>query len=158
MKYIFWPVLFVGALVLQWWWSTYLSIGGLAPQCLLVLTVAVAAYRGPEMGQGMGFFWGLFLDTLGVHLFGAHALLLSLMGFLVGRLRRQVDVASLPPQVLAVWVLSIIYSLLYHLLGLMFLREFLWWGWWAFVFVPIMNACLAPFVFYLIDWTERATG
>ena len=56
--------LFVFAMIAQWWWSTHGTIFGVAPQLLLVLTVAIAARYGPLWGMLLGFFWGLFLDVM----------------------------------------------------------------------------------------------
>ncbi|MBI4050871.1 MAG: rod shape-determining protein MreD [Elusimicrobia bacterium] len=150
MRFIFWIFFFVGAAMFQWWWSSYLSIRGVAPQCLLIFTVALAIHCGPISGQVLGFLWGLFLDMLGMHLFGAHALILSWIGYGVGRFRRQVDVTDMVPQALMIWILSLTYLLLYNLLGFLFAREFFWWGWKIFLFVPFFNVLVAPFVFYFV--------
>ena len=142
-------LLFVVGLMGHWLWSTHLTVFGLAPQLLLILTVAVAARRGPVVGQCFGFAWGLFLDVLGVHLFGAQALGLTLVGYFVGSLRRQMDVSSPPSQLMLVGLLTPSYFLFYGLAGWVFERHFFWVGWPSFVADPFYNCLVAPFGFAL---------
>lgn len=58
MNFLKLAVVFVAAMAAQWWWSTHLSIAGVAPQLLLVLTVATAARYGPLLGHELWFFLG----------------------------------------------------------------------------------------------------
>jgi len=142
--------LFWGGLATHWLLSTHLSVFGLSPDLLLILTAAVAARSGATAGQGYGFLAGLFLDIASGHIFGAHALLLTITGYLIGRLRRQMDVTSGPSGAVIVAVLTPIYGLLYGLLGLLFEREFLSPGWTGFLIDPFYNLIVAPFVFEIV--------
>ena len=81
--------IFVGAMFLQWWWNTHFAYWGAAPQFLLVLTILLAARRGPVLGMLAGFGWGLYLDVARAELFGASALILTLAAYFVGVARRR---------------------------------------------------------------------
>lgn len=147
MKYLQGVFVFFVGLLVHWMWTTHFSVFGLAPQVLLLLTIVVAARSGPVAGQCFGFSWGLFMDLLSAHLFGANALSLTLIAYFVGMLRRQVDVSSPPSQVVLVAILTPVYFILYGVLGLVFEQHFLWPGWKAFLVDPFYNCLVAPFAF-----------
>ncbi|MFH1723403.1 MAG: rod shape-determining protein MreD [Elusimicrobiota bacterium] len=147
-------VFFVGILA-HWLWSTYFPLFGLAPQVLLILTIAVASSSGPVAGQCFGFAWGLFLDVLSAHVFGANALGLTLVGYFIGMLRRQMDVASAPSQIVFVMVLTPAYLLFLGFAGLVFERTFLWVGWKAFLADPLYNSLVCPFGFAFVRRSMR---
>ncbi|MCX5787008.1 MAG: rod shape-determining protein MreD [Elusimicrobia bacterium] len=147
--------IFVAGMAAHWWWSTYLMVWGLGPHLLIIMTVAIAAERGPIVGQCYGFAWGLFLDTAGVHCFGANALVLTAAAYLVGNTRRQMDVSSPLSQAMMAVVVSWGHLLALALLGMVFERGALWPGWSAGLAVPLLNGLAAPFVFPLV---ERAWG
>lgn len=140
-------VLFFVAMAAQWWWSTRFSVAGLAPQILLVLTVAVAARQGAMRAMTLGFFWGIFLDTLSPHLFGGNALLLTLVGYGTGSVRRQIDVAGLGPQCAVIFFMTLGYFVLLGVLGLIFMRHYLWVGWTNFLVLPFLNCLVAALLF-----------
>jgi rod shape-determining protein MreD len=140
-------VVFVLAMAAQWWWSTHGAIAGVAPQLLLVLTVAVAARYGPLYAMTLGFFWGLFGDVLAARLVGANALALTLVAYVTGSLRRQVDLLGLAPQMLLIAGLTLGYFVFMGLMGLVFLRSFLWVGWPSFVVDPFYNCFVAVLVY-----------
>jgi len=71
-----------------------LSIGGIAPDVPLILTVLVALRRGPEVGCVVGFFAGLLQDVGGGGLIGVQALTKALAGFAMGLLVGRFWVAS----------------------------------------------------------------
>lgn len=141
---------FLAGLMLQWMWATYFPLWGLAPQVLLILTVAVSARSGAVTGQCFGFAWGLFLDLLSAHVFGANALAFTLAAYLVGALRRQMDVASPAPQLALTFLLTPAYFLFLGLTGRVFEHQFLWVGWKAFLLNPFYNCLVAPFLFELV--------
>lgn len=144
MKYASAVAVFAAGILLQWWWSTYLSVSGLAPQILLILTVAVSSQSGPVVGQCYAFAWGLFLDLLGAHLFGANALIMTLMAYLTGNARRQMDVTSPISQAMVAGLVTVAYFLLLALAGLTFKGQTFWVGWKAFLLDPVYNVLLAP--------------
>lgn len=144
-------MLAAAAMFLQWWWSTHFSLWGLSPQILLVLTVALAARQGPA-AMVYGFVWGLWLDSLRPELFGANALLLTLLGYATGAVRRQIDLADMLSQCAAVVIMTWSYFLMYGILGLIFGQAFLWVGWAAFLCDPFCNCLLIPFAAIAWNW------
>lgn len=135
--------LFVGAMLLQWWWNSHLSYWGAGPQFLFALTVLVAARRGPIAAMLVGWVWGLYSDVLRADLFGADALLFALAGYAAGLVRRQIDLQATGPLAVAVFILSWAYLLGRGLLGTLFGGAFLWTGWIPALAAPPMNALVA---------------
>lgn len=136
-------VIFFGAMLVQWWLSTF----AWSPMLLLVLTIAVSAALGPAAGMVCGFGWGLFLDVLRPHLFGANALLFTLGAYGTGMARRQIDVVGVGPQTVLVFGMTWAYFVMMGLIGLVFSRTFIWPGWKVVLLTPIYNCVLVPFVY-----------
>ena len=145
-------------MLLHWWWSTHFLVLGLAPLLLLVLTVSIAARLGSVPAMCCGFFWGLFLDVLRPQLFGANALALTLVGYGTGAVRRQIDVIGVAPQAVVVFLMTWGFFLFTGLLGLVFVKTFLWVGWVPFLFTPVYNCLLVPFVFLFWERALRRHG
>ncbi|MFA6002874.1 MAG: rod shape-determining protein MreD [Elusimicrobiota bacterium] len=144
--------LLVAAAFVQWWWSTHFAFWGLSPQIPLVLTVAIAARQGPAAAMGYGFVWGLCLDSLRPELFGANALVFTLIGYGTGTVRKQIDLADMLSQCVAVVMMTWGYFLMYGMLGLIFAKSFIWVGWAAFICDPFYNCLLVPFGAGLWFW------
>ncbi|MBI5594991.1 MAG: rod shape-determining protein MreD [Elusimicrobia bacterium] len=147
MRVIEGALLFLGGLVFHWLFSTHLSFWGLSPNVLLLVTVGAAATAGPVKGQCLGFAWGLCLDAMSGHVFGANALGFALVAYIVGQLRRQMDVASPPSQAIVAAAFWLLYAVFYSCVGLVFERRFLWPGWLSFLLDPVYSALVAPFAF-----------
>jgi len=143
MRFVRGAVLFVAAMLLQWWWNAHLSYWGAAPQFLFALTILIAARRGPVPAMLIGFAWGLFSDTLRADLFGANALLYALAGYAAGMVRRQLDLSAPEPLAATVFLMTWAYALLLGFLGHVFLKSFVWVGWVSFLTAPFMNAFVA---------------
>ena len=137
----------------HWLLAERFAFWGISPQLLLVLTVALAARLGPLWAMCLGFGWGLFLDVLSPRLFGANALVLTLLAYGTGSVRRQVDVSGLIPQCLVVFFMTWAYFLLLGLLGAAFIKRFLWAGWTPFLLDPFYN-CLATIIVHAL-WSRR---
>lgn len=144
MSYFRMTAFFVLAALAHWWWSSHLLILGLAPQLLLVLTVIAASRMGPIGAMCFGFAWGLYLDVFDTHLFGAKALSLTLVGYGVGSVRRQIDVSGLGPLCAILLPVSWGFYILPGLLGWVFKAGFMWVGWSVFLLGPIYNCLIIP--------------
>ncbi|MBI5209228.1 MAG: rod shape-determining protein MreD [Elusimicrobia bacterium] len=151
MKYFRMAFVFVLAALAHWWWTTYLSFYGVAPHLLLVMTFVVAARQGPVPAMCCGFAWGLFLDVSSLHLAGSSSMALTIAGYLVGNIRRQVDVSSIAPQCVILVVGTWAYFLFTGLAGLVVLKHFLWPGWAVFLLAPFYNSVLGPVLFWAWD-------
>ncbi|UPT73900.1 MAG: rod shape-determining protein MreD [Elusimicrobiota bacterium] len=133
-------ILFVLAMLGQWWWNTHFSYWGAAPQFLLALTVLIAARRGPVAGMLIGFGWGLYLDVARAELFGASALVLTLAAYFVGVARRQIDLRAVGPLAATTFLFTYAAFLGHGLLGLVFTKSFESPGWMPLLLTPVLNA------------------
>ncbi|MBI4059842.1 MAG: rod shape-determining protein MreD [Elusimicrobia bacterium] len=131
--------LFVGAMLLQWWWNTHLAYWGAAPQFLLALTILIAARRGAVPGMLAGFGWGLYLDVARAELFGASALILTLAAYFIGVARRQIDLRANGPLAATTFLFTWAGFMGLGLLGLIFTKSFEWCGWVAALLTPFLN-------------------
>jgi rod shape-determining protein MreD len=77
------------AVVLQVSFFGYFSYEGVVPNLVLLLVVAAALTRGPELAVVIGFVGGLAADLLppAQHVAGRWALALVVVGYLAGRVR-----------------------------------------------------------------------
>jgi rod shape-determining protein MreD len=96
-----------------------IAIGGVVPNLVLVLVVALALARGPEYGAFVGFAAGLALDLAppADHAAGRWALALVIVGYLAGLVRRDAR-ASAVMAVLVVAAGSFVGTSLFALSGL----------------------------------------
>lgn len=65
----------------------YLEIGGIAPDLLMIITVAAGYQMGRSTGMWTGLFCGLMLDFTNGGVLGVYALFLMLIGYLNGYLK-----------------------------------------------------------------------
>jgi rod shape-determining protein MreD len=77
-------LVFLGAILQASVFSSVTVVGG-TPDLLLVALVAVSLLRGSVAGASAGFFAGLVLDTATLGTLGFTSLLLTLVGYWVGR-------------------------------------------------------------------------
>lgn len=144
MIYIRGAFCFVIAVALHWWWTTHLSFMGLSPQLLLVLTIVAAARYGAAAAMCVGFPWGLALDVHEAHLFGSNALSLTLVSYGIGAVRRQVDMTGAGSLAAVVLGTTAAFFVLRGVLGLVFLKNFIWVGWMPFILDPFYNCLVLP--------------
>jgi len=117
MPYLIESVVAVFLVIVNVLASRYLSIGGAIPDFVLIYLVYIIIVRGQFVAQITGFVMGLALDVLSSGTLGAHALSLTLVGFLLGyfydddlekqRLRNW-------PFLLFVFAASVINNLIYY--------------------------------------------
>lgn len=74
-----------------------LSYGGVVPDLALLVVVAAALVRGPELAAGIGFVAGLLVDLAppADHVAGRWALALVVVGYLAGRVRDDARTSAL---------------------------------------------------------------
>lgn len=75
------------ALILQAGLAPYIAVGGVTPNMFLLIVVTVAFVQGPRSGTLVGFMGGLLFDLVGTGPIGPAALVLCIIGFLVGSLQ-----------------------------------------------------------------------
>jgi rod shape-determining protein MreD len=74
------------------------------PDLLLVLVISIALLRGPAFGASAGFWAGLVLDMASFQTLGLTSLLLTLAGYLAGRLGEVTKKSSAHPALIAVTI------------------------------------------------------
>ncbi len=72
-----------------------MAIAGIQPDLFLVLIFGLSLSTGSELATAAGFLIGLYQDSLSGAPLGLNAFTLSLIGFLVSRMSRQVKTAEL---------------------------------------------------------------
>ena len=102
-------LLFVAAVIQVSILNSVTVIGG-TPNLLLITLCAVALMRGSIFGAVGGFFAGIVVDTATLETMGVTALLLTLVGYWIGRYGETTGRGRHAP-VLAVGVVTILYSL-----------------------------------------------
>ena len=127
------------------------TLAGAKPQLLLLATVALGMIEGPESGAVAGFTLGLATDVLGSRPAGLAALIYTILGFAVGRLRVQVQTptAWLPIAMegAAAFLATVLYGGLAALLGeTVGAADLVRFGGLS----ALYNALLTPFVFPVV--------
>lgn len=141
----------VGVMIAQWWCNSHMGSWGFAPQLLLSLTILLAARRGPVTAMLLGYIWGLYSDLLRADLFGADAMLFAMAGYIAGLARKHVDLRAPGPLAASIFLFSWGYDLLLGLIGLVFLKSFIWVGWAAVLVTPFINAIAAGIASLVLD-------
>ena len=108
------------AVVLQVSVFPYLAVGGVAPNLALLLVVAAALVRGPDLAAVIGFASGLAIDLAppADHVAGRWALALVVVGYLAGRVRHDARTSALAA-VVTVAACSFVATSLYALGGML---------------------------------------
>jgi rod shape-determining protein MreD len=85
------------AAVLQVSFFGFFALDGVVPNLVLLVVVAVALVRGPEVAAALGFLGGMVLDLAppADHLAGRWALALVLAAYVAGRVRQDVGRSTL---------------------------------------------------------------
>lgn len=107
IRILYYIIVFIGGVVLQFGLSQYAAPHGIFPNILLTSLIFIGLLRGPLAGELLGFSWGLAWDALSVETFGSHALLFTLMGYLSGRLSRQWDESKIITQMVITGLASL---------------------------------------------------
>ncbi len=144
-------ILFIVATVLHWAFMSLLGGVGVSLNMMLVFSCAVCAYLKPQYGYPVAFVCGLFLDFFGVKLFGLHALTFTLCASAIYSLDTRLDFSAFVPQIITVFVLGLL-AFLFNLLMLKVFAGFnAWSGFLPFMGGIILNAILAPAVFWVVQ-------
>ena len=108
------------AVVLQVAVFSALSFDGVVPNLALLVVVAAALVRGPEVAAGLGFLGGLAIDLAppADHVVGRWALALVVVGYLAGRVRHDAGSSALAA-VLTVAACSFVGTSVFALSGML---------------------------------------
>lgn len=140
--------------LLHWWWTTNLSVFGVAPNLIFTAALISAIIARPVKAITICFFLGIYLDLLGSNLFGAYALIYTLMAYGIYLVKRHIDLISAFSQIVAALILTVATMVFYQVLSLA-LAEINPLQLKAFLIEPFLNALIAPLVFYCFSQLKR---
>ncbi len=141
---------FIAATVLHWAGMAVLGGEGVSLNVMLVFAAAVCAYVKPEYGYPTAFVCGLFLDFFSVKLFGHNALVFTLCAAAVYSLENRLDFDAAVPQLASMLGLGFLAAVCNMLLLKIFAGFSAWNGFWPFAGGIVLNAVLAPAVFWAV--------
>ncbi|OGR79027.1 MAG: rod shape-determining protein MreD [Elusimicrobia bacterium RIFCSPLOWO2_02_FULL_39_32] len=114
-KLFFWGFTILGIFLLQMSLEQPLLLFNTFPNFLLLSVVFFALSFGPMEGMLLGFIWGFLQDFASNALFGSQAFMLTLVGYTVGKIRKDIDQGKPLAQIGLVLFMSFI-----NLFGLFF--------------------------------------
>ncbi|MEE9241499.1 MAG: rod shape-determining protein MreD [bacterium] len=129
---------------------------GARPDALLLVTLYIGIKRGGESGLVTGFFLGLLKDILSGGLLGANALSKGLLGFLTGKVVRNIARGNWVFLASIGFFATAIDSFLWATLSVVFQPDL---GiandyWFSSMKTIVLNAALAPFIIHLLSLAE----
>ncbi|MGE5508472.1 MAG: rod shape-determining protein MreD [Chitinophagales bacterium] len=131
--------------------TPFLRLFGVAPNLILLLTSAVALYRGSEAGFAVGVVGGFILDAWRGQALGLFALASGLTGYLLGLMERRLFKDNLFVPLAAGFTGTLIFQAVFLVVGSFLGLRFALWPALTRVALPeaLYNALLAPLVFRL---------
>ncbi len=145
---------FIFVSMVYWLFTNTFSFVPIAPNILFTSVVSLAILLNPIAALTFCFFLGLYADMMGVHAFGAYALIYTLICYAVHISKKRFDFDMPIPQIILVFGLSVLVFLCHQLLSLIFtdinplqLKSLL--------IEPVINSLLIPFVFAIFYYLRR---
>lgn len=144
-------------LILQCSVLSALSLGGIVPNLLLILTSAYGLIRGEKDGLLIGFFCGLLLDILFSDFLGFYALLMMYIGFLNGKLNRAYYPEDYKLPIALIVISDLTYGLICYVLLFLLRGKFYFFYYLGHVILPeVVYTVVAAIVLYpLILFEEQ---
>lgn len=147
-RFLIYTAVFFLALIIQFSWMKFLAPAGIAPNLVLVLVIVIGIMRGSFAGEMMGFFLGLAWDTVSVDLFGSHAFMLTLIGYLSGLLSRKWDERKIVSQMILTGGASLIFAGgIFTLYQVFSPSQYEFRVNYLVIFQPVCNMLIAPVIF-----------
>ncbi|HEX2953343.1 MAG TPA: rod shape-determining protein MreD [Bacillota bacterium] len=134
-----------------------LSPFGLIPDLILLLVISIALLKGPVVGMGIGLVGGLLTDCLAGGIIGVHAMAKMVIGLSCGLMEKTIFKDNFLVPSVTVWIGTLVHDLIIGLIYSSFGWETMLFNHlWRYTF-PLMfyHAILAPFIYYLVFFTER---
>ena len=157
LKWLVYGLLTLCVMLMQMAPRFFPVVAGARPVPLVLLVVCVALFEGARMGAGIGLLAGLLWDVYVFRPFGFDALILMVVGLMVGLLVQWLLRANF----LAAMLLSIgsvlAQSLLEWICCYLLFRKEQMWQILVKVYLPnaLYTVLLAPLMFWLILWIAR---
>lgn len=151
---LYWILTIFLVFVLQVLIAPRIAPFGVVPNFFLLGTIFFAIRGGPVIGELVGFIFGLFSDVISISLFGSQTFMMTLIGYLVGRLERQVDEEKLSAQMVLVFLMSVLNGLGLFFLEALFAGAALRFRDKSAVLVPLYSTLISPVLFWVLTrWT-----
>ncbi|HBB67772.1 MAG: rod shape-determining protein MreD [Elusimicrobia bacterium GWA2_56_46] len=143
--------------IVYWWWTANLSVFGVAPNLIFIAALSAAIIARPAKALAYCFFFGLYLDFLGASLFGAYALIYTLMAYGIYMMKRHLDLVGSFSQVVAALILTPVIMFFYQGLSLTLgrINPLQLKG---LLIEPFLNALLAPLMFHFFAQLKKRSG
>jgi len=138
---------FVAATLLYWGCTALLGPAGITVNILLVFSLAVCVFQPPVCGYLTAFICGLFLDFLGVRLFGHEAFLFTCCALAVYSSKERFDYESELPQMVCVFVLGLLTAIGHIWLLKIVTGVFAWNGVLPLLAGVLLSSLVAPLIF-----------
>ncbi|MGN0424623.1 MAG: rod shape-determining protein MreD [Acetatifactor sp.] len=144
-------------LILQCSVLSALSLGGIIPNLLLILTSAYGLIRGEQEGLVIGFFCGLLLDILFSNFLGFYALIMMYIGFLNGKLNRAYYPEDYKLPIALIVISDLTYGLICYVLLFLLRGKFYFFYYLRHVILPevVYTVVAAIFLYPLILFVEQ---
>ena len=157
--YLVVPLLVVVA-ILQTTLVPHLAIGGVFADLPLLVVVSWSLLRGPREGILWGFVAGLAVDLFSGAPFGASTLALIAVGLLAGLGAATVFRAHVALPLLAMFLATIVYDLLFLLVVRISGYPVAWLESFYRIILPsaVLNAVLTPVIFVPMRWLNARFG
>jgi rod shape-determining protein MreD len=142
----------VAVAVIQSTWLFPMHIMGATPDLVFLLVIFLALHRSSTVGLWAGFFGGVLQDVAGGVPLGFNALLLSLLAYFAGYLRKKFFEEQFPAQVLMV----IFFTTVHQALAFFWLNTFVETHFSLLVllqralFLCLWHAILGPLAFWVM--------
>ncbi|GAB1429676.1 hypothetical protein MASR2M18_05080 [Ignavibacteria bacterium] len=96
IRYIFYGMTSFLLAILHMSFLDLISVGGVAPDLLLLLTIWIAVSEGRMPGMTVGFLSGILLDVISDDVLGTNALAKTMAGFIAGYFYSEKNSKTLP--------------------------------------------------------------
>ncbi len=146
-------LLFVLATVCHWGFALGFGFWGLSVNLMLAFALAFCTVLRPSFGYPVVFLCGLFLDFFGTKVFGNNACSFTVAAFIMYQVSPRFDFEGPLPQMLAVFLLTCLTSVLNWWLVLEFSSSILWPGFGGMLGGALIGAFCSPAVFWLVKAT-----
>ncbi|GHT33980.1 hypothetical protein AGMMS49592_3380 [Endomicrobiia bacterium] len=157
-KIIYFILIYIAFCLLQFSFGKYINICGIFPNFILILIVYLGLSKGTMDAQLMGFLFGLTWDIFSTDIFGARAIMFTIIGHFLGILNKKLDRDKIYTQFVIVFLASIVYWL-----GVSFIYYIIHGsGNYNFTFFTLSGAAkifvtafAAPAVFYVLNYARK---
>lgn len=154
-KIFFYPVTAIIFLIIQVVVFKHFKIQGVYPDIFLLGTIYFALKHGCATGMNFGFFSGLLQDTFLIGLFGANALVKTLIGFVVGLLKKKIYEDNIVAQIGIVFLFCFLYYWCILFLQFLFGKFYHTRPFFQSLVFAAYNGIIAPAIFIVFKFWEK---